>query len=131
VVQPYELFVKPANNVHHILIYSTIVSAVPLRRIEHAEQICGELTAELLSAEDLRFLMLLSASCLLWNKGVGAAEAQAEDAALMKKILVKAFEAFSQASSVSPIAFNFGVYSIFNLVNVTLSFGGRTLIGDR
>jgi hypothetical protein len=43
----------------------------------------------MLAAEGAQFLMLVSVSCLLWNKGVGSAEAMSDDAALLKKVLAK------------------------------------------
>lgn len=73
VVGPYEQMVKGSKNIHRVIIYGTVVSAIPLKRIDEAEQICGEVVNELLTAEGLDFLLLLSTACLFWNKGVGAA----------------------------------------------------------
>lgn len=67
-------------------------------------------------------MVLLSTTCLLWNKGVGSAEAIDNDAALLKKIIVLTLKAHSSPSS--PLAQNFAAYSFFTLVNVAVSLGG-------
>ena len=86
----------------------------------------------MLAAEGAQFLMLLSASCLLWNKGVGSAEAMSDDGALLKKVLAKSIEALTHGSvSGSAKAYNYGIYAIFSLVNVTLSLGGKMVVEDK
>ena len=52
-----------------------------------------------MSTQGNTFLMFLSASCLLWNKGVGSAEVLVDDGALLKKVLEKSILALSDASS--------------------------------
>lgn len=73
VVGPYEQYVKNSQNIYHIFIYNTVVNAIPLRKIDYSSQICAELSGQLLIAEGVQFLMILSANCLLWNKGIGSA----------------------------------------------------------
>ena len=45
VVQPYEQYIKTSKNIYHTLIFNTIVSSIPLRRVEESDQIGAELAA--------------------------------------------------------------------------------------
>lgn len=76
--------------------------------------------------------MVLSASCLLWNKGVGSSEVLVDDGAYLKKIIEKAVQSINHASTkASSKTYNFGIYAIFSLVNVSLGLGGQAIIKDR
>lgn len=73
VVQPFNQFIRSSQELHRALIYNTTASAVPLKRINQSESICADLTSDLLRAEGLNYFVILSTSCLFWNKGVGSA----------------------------------------------------------
>ena len=50
----------------------------------------------------------------------------------MKKVVTKAIEALSHPLvESSPVNFNFGTYSIFNLINVSLGLGGKEALTDK
>ena len=74
-------------------------------------------------------MIFLSVSCLLWNKGVGSAEVLVEDGAFLKKVLEKSIDTLGHTSSSKD--YNFGVYSIFSLINVSLGLGGNSIIEER
>jgi len=55
-----------------------------------------------------------------------------DDGALLRKVLAKAIEALGHASvSGSAKAYNFGIYAIFSLINVTLGLGGKVVVEDK
>ena len=67
-----------------------------------------------------------------WNKGVGSSEVLVDDGAYLKKILEKSIQSISHASTkASPKTYNFGIYAIFSLVNVSLGLGGQAIIKGR
>jgi hypothetical protein len=57
------------------LIFNTIASSIPLRRIAETEALGADLVGHLLKSSGEAFLILVSTTCLFWSKGVGAAEA--------------------------------------------------------
>ena len=79
----------------------------------------------------MNLLKDISVISLVWNKGVGSAEALEDNSQLLKKVLVKTLEALKhQEVTSSPLTFNFGIYCLFSLINVAISLGGKTVIED-